>query len=51
MKASNIFGRGYGERKITPVLEKYPDILVSENTDQEKIYMIVKFFFTKYKYT
>ena len=42
MKASNIFGRGYGERKITPVLEKYPDILVSENTDQEKINMIVK---------
>ena len=27
MKASNIFGKGLGERKIKPILEKYPDIL------------------------
>ena len=34
MKASNIFGRGLGEKKMIPILEKYPDILESqESTD------------------
>ena len=37
MAVSNIFGRGFGERKIVPILEKYPDILVSPGTDEEKI--------------
>ena len=30
MKASNIFGRGLGEKKMIPILEKYPSILVSQ---------------------
>ena len=37
MKASNIFGRGFGERKITPMLEVYPNILVSKDSDATKI--------------
>jgi NAD-dependent DNA ligase len=37
MKASNIFGRGFGERKITPMLEEYPNILVSKDSDATKI--------------
>ena len=37
MKASNVFGRGFGERRLEPIFEKYPDILVSKNTDAEKV--------------
>ena len=40
MAVSNIFGRGFGERKIVHILEKYPDILVSLNTPEEKISMV-----------
>ena len=40
MSSSNIFGRGFGERRITPILEKYPDILTSDNSDEEKIALI-----------
>jgi DNA ligase (NAD+) len=32
MHATNIFGRGFGERKFKTILEKYPDILVSLET-------------------
>ena len=42
MKASNIFGRGFGEKKITPALEMYPDILVSKDSDSTKIDKLVK---------
>lgn len=37
MKASNIFGKGLGERKIKPILEKYPDILESKEKSEAKI--------------
>ena len=37
MKASNIFGRGFGERKITPALKKYPTILLEKESDASKI--------------
>ena len=37
MKASNIFGRGLGEKKIIPILEAYPDILTSDEDDNEKL--------------
>jgi NAD-dependent DNA ligase len=37
MADSNIFGRGLGERKIGPILEAYPDILVSPESPAEKI--------------
>jgi len=37
MAVSNIFGRGFGERRIEPILVKYPDIVTSEISDEEKI--------------
>jgi NAD-dependent DNA ligase len=37
MAASNIFGRGFSEKKMELVLNELPDILVSDDTDQEKI--------------
>ena len=40
MCASNLFGRGFSEKKITKVLEKYPDILTSGEDDGLKIKMI-----------
>jgi NAD-dependent DNA ligase len=36
MVASGKMGRGLGERKIRPILAKYPDILRSALSDQEK---------------
>lgn len=37
MKASNIFGKGLGERKLIPILEKYPNILESTDVSDAKI--------------
>ena len=37
MAVSNLFGRGFGERRIEPILIKYPDIVTSEISDEEKI--------------
>ena len=37
MKASNIFGRGFGERRFKAILNTIPDILQSTATTQEKI--------------
>jgi NAD-dependent DNA ligase len=37
MSVSNIFGRGISEKKIEPIMEKYPDILVSESSIGEKV--------------
>ena len=37
MAVSNIFGRGIGERRIHPILSKYPTILTSTDYDDEKI--------------
>jgi len=37
MAVSNIFGRGFGEKRIEPILFKYPDILTSSESDREKI--------------
>jgi len=34
---SNIFGRGMGERRIKSILTIYPDILISDISDKEKI--------------
>ena len=42
MKASNIFGRGFGEKKLSPALEMYPDILVSKDSDANKVDKLVK---------
>jgi NAD-dependent DNA ligase len=40
MVASNLLGRGLGERKIKTILEIYPYILTSEESDEEKIKML-----------
>jgi NAD-dependent DNA ligase len=37
MVASNVLGRGLGERKMKPMMEAEPDILTSTDTDEEKI--------------
>ena len=37
MSSSNIFGRGLGEKKIKLILNEYPDILVSKESEKEKI--------------
>jgi NAD-dependent DNA ligase len=40
MSASNIFGRGFSDKRIELILESYPDILISSLTLQEKINVI-----------
>ncbi len=40
MVASNILGRGLGERKMKPILEQYPNILISNESNDEKIEML-----------
>jgi len=42
MSASNIFGRGFGEKRFTSILKMYPDILTSNIDDSEKINMVTK---------
>ena len=37
MAVSNVFGRGFGEKRINPILSKYPTILTSTDYDDEKI--------------
>jgi NAD-dependent DNA ligase/predicted flap endonuclease-1-like 5' DNA nuclease len=42
MAVSNIFGRGFGEKRIEPILAKYPDMLknATSSSDEEKIQQI-----------
>lgn len=40
MVASNILGRGLGERKMKPILEQYPNILISNESNDKKIEML-----------
>lgn len=40
MVASNMFGRGIGERKITPIMKAFPTILTSSESVDEKIVML-----------
>jgi NAD-dependent DNA ligase len=42
MSASNIFGRGFSEKRIDLILEAYPDILISSESNADKIAKIVK---------
>jgi len=43
MVASNLFGRGMGERKIKPIIEAYPDILRDKNsTPDQKMEALMK---------
>ena len=41
MAISNLLGRGMGEKRIKQVLDIYPDILVSKESDKEKIEKII----------
>jgi len=40
MAASNLFGVGIGLKKIKPIMESYPNILQSSETNEEKIGML-----------
>jgi len=42
MSASNIFGRGFNERKIELIMSSLPDILLSKDTNEIKIEKISK---------
>ena len=42
MAASNIFGRGFGNRRLVSILKVYPDILRSEESVEQKIQMLTK---------
>lgn len=37
MSSSNLFGRGFSEKKIELIMESYPDILLSKESDSAKI--------------
>lgn len=42
MVATNIFGRGLGEKKMEPIIQTYPDILLSDETHNEKVEKVLK---------
>ena len=37
MSATNIFGRGFSDKKITLIMDEFPDILISDKSDAYKI--------------
>ena len=41
MAASNIFGRGFSEKKMESILNELPDILISNQTNNEKINAVI----------
>ena len=42
MKASNIFGRGLGEKKLGPIMEQYPKILQSSVSNEDNINKVMQ---------
>ena len=42
MTATNVFGRGFGNKIFERILNDYPDILVSGDSNQEKIKKLIK---------
>lgn len=42
MSASNLFGRGFAERKIAPIMEAYPNILSSGESKEEKVNKVLQ---------
>jgi DNA ligase (NAD+) len=42
MSATNIFGRGFSDKKITLIMDELPDILVSNLSDTEKVQYVSK---------
>jgi NAD-dependent DNA ligase len=37
MSASNLFGRGFSEKKLELIIESYPDVLLSKESNTEKV--------------
>jgi NAD-dependent DNA ligase len=42
MSASNLFGRGFAERKIAPIMELFPNILVTIESKEEKVKKVLQ---------
>ena len=42
MSASNVFGRGFSDKKIELIMENYPNVLLSDISNLEKVKMIVQ---------
>ena len=42
MVATNIFGRGLGEKKMEPIIQTYPDILLSDESHNDKVEKVLK---------
>ena len=42
MTASNSFGRGFGDKRFEAILNMYPNILVTKETDKDKVAKLVK---------
>jgi len=42
MQASNSFGRGFGERRFTGILNQYPDVITSDESNDKKIKKLLK---------
>jgi NAD-dependent DNA ligase len=42
MSASNLFGRGFGERKISPIMELFPTILLLNESKEEKVAKVLQ---------
>ena len=40
MDATNIFGRGFGKKKLKTILTEHPDIITSSTSDAEKIALV-----------
>jgi NAD-dependent DNA ligase/DNA polymerase/3'-5' exonuclease PolX len=41
MASSNLFGRGFSEKKMELVLNEFPNIIISNETDEEKIQSVI----------
>jgi NAD-dependent DNA ligase len=42
MAGTNVFGRGFGEKRFAAILDVYPDILISDKSKKEKIAQLLK---------
>ena len=42
MTASNVFGRGFGDKTFVRILDMYPELLVSGDSEKEKIQQLLK---------
>lgn len=42
MAATNLFGRGFSEKRIKDIIEEYPEIIISAESKEEKIKKIIQ---------